>query len=98
MASEIFSILIFLLSAHLVLWVNHEGPSPSLCDQYAILGGHGVPGKTLGVPLADDVRVTQDVDQAEGGADGDVEFLAVQYPLLSELNREENDVLCLFSY
>lgn len=67
----------FLFSAHLVLWVDHERPSPSLRDQDAILGGHGVPGKTLGVPLADDVRVTQDVDQAEAGANGDVEFLAV---------------------
>lgn len=81
-----FRLLLFL--AHLVLWVNHEGPSPTLCDQYSVLGGHSVPGKTLGVPLADDVRVTQDVDQAEAGADGDVEFLAVQYPLLSELEEK----------
>lgn len=85
MASEIVAMLVFLFSAHLVLWVDHEGPSPSLRDQYAILGGHIVPGKTLSVPLADDVGVTQNVDQAEAGADGDVELLAVQNPLLSEL-------------
>lgn len=85
----------FCNSAHLVLWVDHERPSASLRDQNAVLGGHSVPGKTLGVPLADDVRVAQDVDQAEAGADWDVEFLAVHYPLLCELEekREKNVVM-----
>lgn len=85
---KLFQFQRFCSRPHLVLWINHEGPSASLRDQYAVLGGHGVPGKTLGVPLADDVRVTQDVDQAEGGADGNVEFLAVQYPLLSQLKEK----------
>lgn len=83
-----FAILIFQFSAHLVLWVNHEGPPASLRDQNAVLGGHRVPGKTLCVPLADDVRVAQDVGQAEAGADGDVELLAAQYPLVGELEEK----------
>lgn len=69
--------------ANLVLWVDHERPAASLRHQNPVFSGHSVPGQTLCVPLADDVRVAQNVDQAKAGADGDVQLLALNYPLVS---------------
>lgn len=75
--------------ANLVLWVDHKRPAVSLAHQDPILSRHSVTRQTLCVPLADDKWVTQNVDQAETGTDGDVQFLALYYPLFNELGKRE---------
>ncbi|TNN42894.1 hypothetical protein EYF80_046931 [Liparis tanakae] len=76
-------------AGHLVLRVDHERPAPALGHQDAVLRGHGVAGQTLRVPLADHERVAQDVDEAEAGADGDVQLLALSYPLVNQLGERK---------
>lgn len=68
---------------HLILWVNHKRPAAALGHQDPILCRDSVTWQTLCVPLADDKWVTQNVDQAEAGTDGDVQFLAPFYPLVN---------------
>lgn len=60
---------------HLILGVDYEGPAASTGHQDAVLGGHDVAGQTVSVPLPNLVRVAQDSDQTEVGADGDPQLL-----------------------
>ena len=79
---------------HLILWVNHKRPAAALRHQDPILGRDSVTRQTLCVPLADDIWVTQDVDKAEAGTDGNVQFLALYYPLVNKLRKKGKYALC----
>lgn len=54
------------------MWVDHKRPAAALGHQDPVLCRADVIRQTLCVPLVDDKWVTQNVDQAEAGADGDV--------------------------
>lgn len=64
-----------LREGHLILGVDHEGPAASTGHQDTVLCGNIVAGQTFRVPHPNLVRVAQDSNQTEVGADGDLQLL-----------------------
>lgn len=72
-----------LFLVHLILWVDHKRPPVALSHQDAILCRNSVTRQTFCIPLADDILITKNVNQAKSGTDWDVQVLALRYPLVN---------------
>lgn len=77
---------------NLILWVNHKGPAAALGHQDPILCRDVITRKSFCVPLPNHKRVTKDVNQAEVRADGNVQLLALYYPLVNKLGKGRRHV------
>lgn len=71
------------LLVHLILRVNHKRPAAALRHQDPILCRDRVARQTLCVPLANNICVTQNVDEAEARTYGNIQFLALFHPLVN---------------